>query len=62
MASLNSMVKRVAGLADTRDVNDFENRFIKSLVEQTEQGDNTSRLTEKQIDVLQRIHDKHFEG
>lgn len=62
MASLNTMVKRVAGLADTKDVSAWENAFIKSVVEQTQQGDNTSRLTEKQIDVLTRIHDKHFEG
>lgn len=62
MASLNTMVKRVAGLADTRDVTAWENTFIKSVVEQTEQGDNTSRLTNKQIEVLTRIHDKHFEG
>lgn len=25
-------------------------------------GDDTSKLTEKQIDVLTRIHDKNFEG
>lgn len=62
MASLNTMVRRVAGLADTKDVSAWESSFIKSVVEQTQHGDNTSRLTEKQIDVLTRIHDKHFEG
>lgn len=62
MASLNTMVKKVAGLADTRDVSDWENQFIKSLVEKTASGDNTTSLTEKQIDVLERIHNKHFEG
>jgi hypothetical protein len=62
MASLNTMVKRVAGLQDTKDVSDWENQFVKSVVEKTSNGDNTTSLTEKQIDVLERIHDKHFAG
>lgn len=60
MASLNAMVKKVAGLADTRDVTDWENRFIKSVVEQTGNGTNTTSLTEKQITSLEQLHDKHF--
>lgn len=60
MASLNTMVKKVAGLADTTDVSDWENQFIKSVTEQTRNGDNTTPLTEKQIDVLERLHSKHF--
>lgn len=60
MASLNTMVRRVAGLADTKDVTDWENRFIKSVVAQTFNGDNTTSLTEGQIDSLERLHDRHF--
>jgi hypothetical protein len=60
MASLNTMVKKVAGLADTPDVSDWENQFIKSVVQQTENGKNTTSLTEKQIDVLERLHGQHF--
>lgn len=60
MASLNTMVQRVAGLADTKDVNDFENKFIASVVEKTQNGKNTTSLTEKQIEVLERLFDKHF--
>lgn len=62
MASLNTMVKKCAGLADTTDVSDWENQFIKSVVERTAEGNNTTSLTEKQIDVLSRIYGKHFEG
>lgn len=54
------MVKKVAGLQDTRDLTDWENGFVKSLVERTKNGDNTTRLTEKQIDRLQELYDKHF--
>jgi hypothetical protein len=62
MASLNTMVKRCAGLVDTKDVTDWENRFIKRVVEQTKSGDNTSTLTENQVGSLEEIHDKHFSG
>lgn len=60
MTALNTMVKRVAGLADTKDVSDWENRFVKSVVAQTHNGDNTTSLTEGQIDSLERLHDRHF--
>lgn len=62
MASINAMVKKVAGLADTKDVSDWENQFIKSVVEKTGDGRDTSMLTEKQVDVLEQLHDKHFAG
>ena len=60
MASLNVMVKKVAGLADTRDLTPWENRFVKNIVAQTDNGDNTSSLSENQVDVLERIYDRHF--
>lgn len=62
MTSLNTMVKRVAGLLGTDDLNDWEARFVGSVVEQTSNGDNTTSLTEPQVNVLERLHDKHFSG
>jgi len=62
MASLNTMVKQCAGLIGTKDVTLWEDQFLQSVVERTAQGDNTTSLTEKQVDVLERIHAKHFEG
>lgn len=62
MTSLNTMVKKCAGLVDTTDVSDWENQFLKSVVEKTSEGENTTGLTEKQIDVLERIYGKHFAG
>lgn len=56
------MVKRVAGLAGTKDVSDWEDQFITSIVRQTREGADTSSLTEKQVEVLERLHGKHFEG
>lgn len=62
MTSLNTMVKRCSGLIDTNDVSDWESDFLQSIVERTNEGDNTTSLTEKQIDVLERIFNKHFSG
>ena len=62
MTSLNTMVKRCSGLIDTNDVSDWESDFLQSIVERTNDGDNTTSLTEKQIDVLERIFNKHFAG
>lgn len=62
MTTLNTMVKRCAGLVDTRDVSEWENSFLKSVLEKTRNGDDTRPLTDRQIDVLERLHNKHFEG
>lgn len=62
MTTLNTMVKRVAGLQDTTSINEWESDFIASVVEQTDEGENTGSLSERQISVLERIFNKHFAG
>ena len=62
MTSLNTQVKRVSGLLDTKDLSDWEQDFVASITQQTHDGDNTSSLTEKQIECLERVHNKHFSG
>jgi len=62
MASLNAMVKKCSGLLGTRDVNGWEERFLSDICERTNDGANTTSLTEKQIEVLERIYGKHFSG
>jgi hypothetical protein len=54
------MVKKCSGLVGTKDVTDWEDEFLTSIVKQTKEGDDTTKLSEKQIDVIQRIHDKNF--
>lgn len=60
MASINTMVRKVAGMVDTKDLTAWENKFVKNIVAQTGNGDNTSSLTENQVDVLERIYERHF--
>jgi hypothetical protein len=62
MASTNVMVKKCAGLVDTRDVTDWENRFLQSVIERSANGDHPERLTSAQVESLERIYEKHFEG
>ena len=62
MTTINTMVKRIGALAGTNDVSDWEDDFILSIVEKTDDGDDTTGLTEKQIEVIERIHRKHFAG
>lgn len=62
MSSTNIMLKKCAGLVGTRDVSEWEDQFLRSVLERTDDGNRPDRLSEKQIDVLQRIYDKHFAG
>lgn len=49
-------------LAGTGDLNNWEEQFVKRIVELTGDGKNTSMLTEAQVTSLEQIHDKHFGG
>lgn len=60
MASLTTMVKRCMGLIDTKDITPWENSFLVSIQEKTKSGDDTRPLTEKQIEVVEKIFSKHF--
>jgi hypothetical protein len=60
MASINTQVRQVSGLLDTKDLSDWEHDFVSSITQQTKDGNNTSSLTDKQIECLERIHGKHF--
>ncbi len=60
MASTNTMLKQCAGLVDTKDVTDWQNGFLKSVLERSENGSRPDLLSEKQLEVLESIHRRHF--
>lgn len=62
MTSIGNMIKRIAGLRDTGDVSDWENKFIGSIDDMTDGGEQTLHLTARQLAIIERIHDKHFAG
>lgn len=60
MKSLGDMIRRLGGLIDTQDVTPWENKFLDSIWAQTNGGLRTTHLTEKQIDAIERLFQKHY--
>ena len=59
MTSTTTMIRRLSGLLDTRDLSEWEQQFVRSLVEKLDAGKVTS-LTERQVEALERLHGRHF--
>ena len=62
MKSFGQMIAQIDGLRGTSDINPWENDFIASLVDKTNGGKDTTRLIDKQIDIVQRIYRRNFAG
>ena len=60
MTSIGTMIKRIAGLQGTSDVSEWEDDFIGSIIDRTEGGKETTGLSAKQVEIVERIHNKHF--
>lgn len=60
MASITTMVRQCAGLVGTKDVSHWEETFLDGICERTRDGADTTSLTEKQIEVVERIWRKNF--
>lgn len=61
MTSTTVMIERLSGMLGTADLSPWEQGFVRSLVERREAGQVTA-LTDKQVETLERLHDKHFAG
>ena len=61
MVSTATMIERLAGCLGTDDLSEWEEQFVQSLVERKEAGQVT-KLSERQVEVLERLHSKHFGG
>ena len=59
MLSTSQMIRKLEGMTGSPDLNEWETGFVVSLVTKLEGGEVT-KLTEKQIDTLERLHNKHF--
>ncbi|HYE38178.1 hypothetical protein [Methylocaldum sp.] len=62
MLSLGTQIKSLMGLLELDDFTSWETDFVSSVARQTREGQDTTRLTEKQIEVIERLHKKHFGG
>lgn len=63
MLSTYQKIKKIAGLVDTSDLTPWENQFVKDIEAKADQAANSGQVTslsDKQLDVIERIHSKHF--
>lgn len=58
--SIGAMVKQINGLAGTREVSAWESDFITNIAERTDNGRDTTVLTGKQVEIVERIYQKNF--
>ncbi|MCY0854283.1 hypothetical protein [Cupriavidus sp. D39] len=59
LVSTTTMIKRLEGMLDTRDLTDWEQSFVRSLVEAQQTG-KVTQLTGAQVDKLDQLHGRHF--
>ncbi|HZF19456.1 MAG TPA: hypothetical protein VE008_07095 [Burkholderiales bacterium] len=59
MNSTRVMVDKLEGLLGTEDLNEWEQKFVSGLVDKRDENKLVG-LSERQIDSLQKLHDKHF--
>ena len=62
MKSLSSMIEQVAAMAGTSDLTQWEALFLSSIIERTRagRGYDTTRLSPRQAEVIERLYRKHF--
>lgn len=59
MTSTTTMVTLLEGCLDTGDLSNWEEDFVRDMARLRDSGQVT-KLTDKQIEVLERLHKKHF--
>jgi hypothetical protein len=59
MKSIGAMIKQIDGLSDS-DLNIWETSFFDSVWTTSKEGKETSRLSEKQVECIEKIYNKHF--
>ena len=58
--SIRQKIQQLEGLLGTRDITEWEETFISDMVKKIKADDRTSKLSSKQVDIIDRIHGKHF--
>lgn len=59
MKSLGAMIQQIDGLRDA-DFTAWELEFFDSVLIRSKHGKETSKLSEKQVECVERIYKKHF--
>ena len=56
------MIKQLAGLVGTADLNAWETTFVRDMLDRTQEGKRTSPLSGSQVEKVEQIWRKHFAG
>ena len=59
MVSTTVMIQRLEGMLGTKDLNDWETSFVRSLAQRMHAGEVT-KLSGDQVDKLDELHGRHF--
>lgn len=59
MVSTAQVITRLEGVLGTKDVNDWERGFVRTLAARVHAGEVT-KLTGNQVDKLDELHGRHF--
>lgn len=61
MKSIGQMLEMCDGLRDTTDISDWENGFLTGLLERYLLAKkSTSDFSDKQVEMIEHIYNKHF--
>lgn len=60
--TVGTMIKQLAGLVGTKDLNDWESTFVRDMLDRTQRGKRTSPLSGSQVEKIEQIWKKHFAG
>lgn len=60
MVSIRTQIAQISALLGTKAVNTWETEFIESILTKTKNGDNTTSLSEKQVECIEKIYNKNY--
>lgn len=61
MISIATKLERIDDLVDTSDLSDWETEFVVSVYAQYQKAGKTTKvLSGKQVEIIDRIFNKHF--
>ena len=58
--SIGNMIKQLSGMVGTRDLTSWQEDFVRSIASQSNDGTDTSPLSDKQVEIIDEIFHKHF--
>ena len=60
MKSLGTMVQQLEAMLGTNDLTAWEDSFVRNIVERSDHGKQTGKLTINQIARMEELYRKHF--